>query len=152
MRVETILAALAATCLATTAAAEPFTGTYQNGPVTMVMVSAKGEPAQGGAYWQGSTTAVSKSGATTKSTYTCVGWLTPGQATTNTAVCNAADNDTDKWSVQILCLVPDITDPSKPGTCWGAMIGTGGKYAGKTGQFVQYGTTVSGTSQGAWND
>jgi len=153
MRLTTISVALAAACMATGAAAESFTGTYQNGVVTTVIAPpANGAPAQGGAYWKGVATGAYKSGAATRSNYTCVGWLTPGQPTNNEAVCNASDNETDTWSVEILCQASDINDPSKPTTCWGAMTGTGGRYAGKTGQFVQHGTTTSGTSEGAWND
>jgi hypothetical protein len=152
MKYAALFAALGAACVATGAQAESFTGTYKNDAINLVMVPAsQGAPAQGGAAWKGVTTSTTKSGVTTSSNYSCVGWLTPGQGTTNAAACEASDNATDKWSAYILCAA-DPNDANKPSSCWGALVGTGGKYAGKTGQFVQHGTNASGTSEGAWND
>jgi hypothetical protein len=152
MKYAALVAALAVACVATGAQAESFTGTYNSDPVHLVMVPAsQGSPAQGGAAWKGVSTATYKSGATSTSNYSCIGWLTPGQATNNSAVCEASDNATDTWSAYILCAA-DPTDATKPGTCWGGLVGTGGKYAGRTGQFVQHGTNTSGTSEGAWNN
>jgi len=56
------------------------------------------------------------------------------------------------YAVQLSCLVMDPKNPASEGTCWGALIGNSGRYAGKTGSFTQMGTNASGTGQGAWRD
>ena len=146
----TLAAALA---LGSAASAETFTGVFKNDPATLLTAPGPTPAAtQLGAYWKGTSTSTSKSGVVTTSTYTCVGWSTPNAATDTAAVCEGADNATDKYAINLVCAANDPKDPSKGAMCWGALIGTGGKYAGKHGNFAQFSSVSSGTNEGAWSD
>jgi hypothetical protein len=152
MKIIASIAALAALATATTASAESFTSTYKNDPVTTILSpGATPMSTMLGAFWKGTTTSVSKSGVTTTASYTCVGWATPGQATDQNAVCDVAETPADHFTIQLACSYADPKNPTKGAVCWGGLVGTSGKYTGKTGQFAQYGDNVSGTAQGAWN-
>jgi len=153
MKAIATLVSLVALVGATSAAAESFTFTTQSDPVTLI--TAPGPTAAAtmvGAHWTGTTTATFKSGASAVGRYECIGWATPGQATTNSAVCEISENAADKYEVQIACSPMDASKPNGETTCWGALVGASGRYAGRSGSFVQMGNQNVATGQGAWRD
>ena len=147
IRLLAAVAALAATAAATAAAAESFTFTYTNEAPSMVSAATSAGPMYAGS-WKGTTVAVSKSGASVKSTYQCTGWPTPGQATNQASICNFIDATGDKYTVTYNCL----ETTKGPGMCWGYLQGVSGKYAAKVGAVSQMGNGVTGAGQGAWAD
>jgi hypothetical protein len=53
--------------------------------------------------------------------------------------------------MRVTCLTPDAA--TRTGFCQGVLIGTAGRYAGKTGLFSQLNKSDgTATAQGAWND
>ena len=147
-----ILISLAALAGATSAAAESFTSTYKNDPVRVIMAPGP-TPASSmvGVHWTGTTTATTKAGVATTSRYECIGWATPSQATSDAGVCEGVEGSAGKYAMQIVCAIADPAKPAGAATCWGALIGTEGRYAG-TGSFTQIGDNVSGTGECAWKD
>jgi hypothetical protein len=143
------LAAVAALVFAGTAAAEPFTSVSKSEQVTSAQAPAVGGfLAFGAGANKGELTATFKSGRVERASFHCIGWSIQGQP--QTAVCEA-ENGADKYSMRVSCLTPDAA--TRTGFCQGVLIGTAGRYAGKTGLFSQLSKPDgTATAQGAWND
>ncbi|TAL32568.1 MAG: hypothetical protein EPN98_13455 [Phenylobacterium sp.] len=151
MRIIVALTLLSTLAAAAPASAESFTGVFKNDPAIALVMPAVGPngPIQAG-HLKGTATTQTRSGATATSTYECIFWSTPGAETPSAGICQVVENGKDRLSQQLVCGAPDPKDQVAP--CWGAMVGTGGKYVGKVGNFSQMGTLVAGTLQGAWKD
>lgn len=131
------------------AAAEPFTSVSRSEPVTSAQAPAVGGfPAFGAGANKGELTATFKSGRIEHASFHCIGWSNQGSP--QTAVCEAASGE-DKYSMRVSCLTPDLA--TRTGFCQGVLIGTAGRYAGKTGLFSQLNKPDgTATAEGAWND
>jgi hypothetical protein len=151
MKTAICLAIAASFAGAGAASAESFVSTSKAEPATAIDVPAVGgQPALRGAHWKGVLTATFKSGRVDKADFSCIGWMTPGAAIAQRAVCDSA-NGPDKFSMRVDCLAPD--QASRTQFCQGVLVGTGGRWAGKTGLFSQIGRQGGeATAQGAWND
>jgi hypothetical protein len=147
---RTALLTSAATLLfAGAASAEPFTSTSKSEQGVAVAAPAVGGflALRAGAS-KGSLTATFQSGRIEKADFSCIGWFTVGSP--QTAVCQAVSG-ADAYSMRVTCLQPD--EKTRTGFCQGVLIGTGGRYAGKTGLFSQMNRPDgTATAQGAWND
>jgi hypothetical protein len=143
------LAAVATFLIAGSAAAEPFTTMSKSESITSAQAPAVGGfPALGAGANKGELTATFKSGRVEHASFHCVGWSNQGQP--QTAVCEA-ESGADKYSMRVTCLTPDAA--TRTGFCQGVLIGTAGRYAGKTGLFSQLNKSDgTATAQGAWND
>ncbi|QUD89681.1 hypothetical protein [Phenylobacterium montanum] len=154
MKSISICTVAAALFAAGPALALPYTGTFAtdaSSVVQIILPGANGAPDQGGVMFKGVSKTTDSSGKNDSAPYTCISWLTPGQATATSGVCNGGNSAGDTWSALIVCAANPGADPTKPNQCWGALRGTGGALKGKTGQFSQFGTGAGGTTQGAWN-
>ena len=136
------LAALAAS-LAAAAQAQTFTSSSTAEPNTVLTMPAVGQaPALRVAHWKGTIAAKFDDGVR-NSTYECVGYP-GGTAGQNINVCEGKEGPTNTFAMRISCM-------AGTGACFGSLVGTGGRYAGRTGSFVQ--TTKDGKnfSQGSWH-
>jgi hypothetical protein len=142
------LAAVAA-FFAGTAAAEPFTTVSKSESITSARASAVGGfPALGAGANKGELTATFESGRVEHASFHCIGWSNQGQP--QTAVFEA-ESGADKYSMRVTCLAPEPA--TRTGFCQGVLIGTAGRYAGKTGLFSQLNKPDgTATAEGAWND
>ena len=143
------LAAVAAFVFAGSAAAEPFTSVSKSEQISNARAPAVGGfPALGAGANKGEITATFKGGRVEHDTFRCIGWSAQGQP--QTAVCEA-ENGADKFSMRVTCLAPDPA--TRTGFCQGVLIGTAGRYAGKTGLFSQFSKgDGTATAEGAWTD
>ncbi|MFI4966166.1 MAG: hypothetical protein ACHP9T_12455 [Caulobacterales bacterium] len=143
------LAAVATVFIAGTAAAEPFTSVSKSESITSARAPAVGGfPAFGAGANKGELTATFKGGRVEHASFHCIGWSNQGSP--QTAVCEAASGE-DKYSMRVNCLTPDPA--TRTGFCQGVLIGTAGRYAGKTGLFSQLNKPDgTATAEGAWND
>ena len=143
------LAAIVTFFIAGTAMAEPFTTVSKSESISSARAAAVGGfPALGAGANKGELTATFKSGRVEHASFHCIGWSNQGQP--QTAVCEA-ERGADKYSMRVTCLTPDTA--TRTGFCQGVLIGSGGRYAGKTGLFSQLnkpdGTAIA---EGVWND
>lgn len=144
-----ILITTVALLFAGAAAAEPFTSVSKTESITSARAPAVGGfLALGAGANKGELTATFKSGRVERASFHCLGWSNQGQP--QTAVCEA-ESGADKYSMRVTCLTPD--EATRTGFCQGVLIGTGGRYAGKTGLFSQLNKPDgTATAQGVWND
>jgi hypothetical protein len=154
LKVISYCAAVALLFAAGSASAQSFTGTYTNDPASFKLLALPGpdgKPAQAGDTFNGVAKSTDAAGKTVAMPYTCISWLTPGQATSAAGVCNAADSAGNSWALYQVCAADQSAPPNTPASCWGELRGTGGTFKGRTGQYAQYGTNAGGSNQGAWN-
>jgi hypothetical protein len=134
------------------ACAEAFTFVNTNGTADQVGL----KPANPGGRPSGATVYAMKSVATTvdgkktESNARCANWtLPPGDQFAQNGVCEAKDESGPVYESRFTCAVP--TPGAKGVDCWGALVGTGGAWKGRTGAFEGHTTQTGFVGEGHWN-
>jgi hypothetical protein len=135
------IAAAFAVAASAAEAADKFTSTSQQEPPTLLLMPAVGPtPEARAAYFKGTIAATFADGVR-NSTYECVGY--PGN-NANLSICQGKEGE-NTFSFRVTC-------PQGAGACFGTLMGTGGRYKGRTGSFVQTPAGQGKTeSQGSWH-
>ncbi|WP_293677111.1 hypothetical protein [uncultured Phenylobacterium sp.] len=131
-------------------AAEMFTFTSTSKQIDRVQLPAptpSGRPSGAGIFTLDTKTTYAD-GKVTQIAGKCAQWiLPPGQQFGSNSVCTYADATGELYTVRFTCEVPG------PGqSCWGKLIGTGGRFKGRTGSFTS-GSNGQGGNMGTgfWN-
>ena len=143
MRTIIMLAAAASLAASAAQAADRFTSTSTGEQPTLLTMPAVGAaPEIRVAHWKGAIAATFADGVR-NSTYECVGY--PGGAAGQTInVCQGKEGE-NTFAMRISCM-------QGTGACFGTLSGTGGRYKGRVGSFVQTTTGPGKTeSQGSWH-
>lgn len=133
-------AALLAT--ATGQAAEVLISTSTDEPHTVLTMPAVGQEAPiRAAYWKGMIASKFDDGVR-HATYECVAYYS-GTLVESISVCEGKEG-VDTFAMRISCTFGT-------GSCFGTLAGKAGRYAGRTGSFVQTTTDGKNFSQGSWH-
>ena len=78
----------------------------------------------------------------------CASWILPPDAQFGSnQVCTYTGPGGDAYQVNLTCEAP----PQGP-NCWGKLVGTGGRFKGRTGAFTLQSGQNGSTGAGLWND
>lgn len=136
------------------ASAETFTFTGSSQPGMQIAAPGPGGKPIVGVTVKIETNIVWASGTKEKSTGDCVGWTAPpGTAATNQGVCNSTGGNGDKSALFFTCIATN--DKGTESDCWGRVVYTSGKSAGKSSTVSWHGKGSAdgkgGTAVGAGN-
>ena len=78
----------------------------------------------------------------------CASWiLPPGSQFGSNQVCTYSSPAGEAYDVQLTCEAPN-----QGPNCWGKLVGTGGRFKGRTGAFSLQGGQNGSSGSGFWND
>ena len=144
-----MIGATAPTTASAQAAGSTFTFTSTSNAPTMLGGNGKNGVPYSGQHWTGSSTGKTSTGATTKTSFSCVMMTQPPTDSLFQAhmLCDITASD-GGYSATMGCQFIDVAKGEA--SCIGGLFGTSGAYAGRRGSITNHGVGSASSGTGQW--